>query len=138
MKISLALGPRQPLSRQVAWGCFTTNLAMPGFGSLLAGRSVGYGQIPFTVIGFALSLIGVIRAFAGLVSNWPHLQQLQADDPTGYFIEMWSLLRLPVMGVALFFFGMLWSLLTSLSIMAQARKDELMARRPLPPKLDRN
>jgi hypothetical protein len=27
MKISLALGPRQPLSRQTAWGCVTTNLA---------------------------------------------------------------------------------------------------------------
>ena len=37
MKISLALGNPQALSRQTAWGCLTTNLAMPGFGSLVLG-----------------------------------------------------------------------------------------------------
>ena len=27
------VAPRQPLSRQTAWGCLATNIAMPGFGS---------------------------------------------------------------------------------------------------------
>ena len=51
MKISLALGPRRPLSRQTAWGCLTTNLALPGAGSLVAGRVSGYPQLALGVGG---------------------------------------------------------------------------------------
>jgi hypothetical protein len=122
----------------MAWGCFTTNLAMPGFGSLLAGRAIGYGQIPFTIIGFGLSLVGVIRAFAWFVSNWTRLQQLQESDPAGYMLQLWDGIRWPLLGIAIFFFALLWALITSLGIMAQARADERAAilNRPLPPKLD--
>lgn len=135
MKLSLALGPRQPLSRQMAWGCFTTNLAMPGFGSLLGGRAVGYGQIPFTAIGFILSLIGTVRAFMWLAPNWSRLQELQANDPAGYMLEFWVHIRWPLLGVGIFIFAMAWAVLTSSSIMAQARKAEREALMRLPPKL---
>ena len=56
-KVSLALGPRRPLSRQTAWGCFTTNLAMPGFGSLVAGRISGYAQAALTIGGMVLTMV---------------------------------------------------------------------------------
>jgi hypothetical protein len=131
MKLSLALGPRQPLSRQMAWGCFTTNLALPGFGSLLGRRAVGYAQIPFTVVGFGLSLIGTITTFLWLSGNWSRMQQ--TDDTGKYFSEMWSHIRWPILGIGLFAFALLWALMTSLSIMSQARAAE--ASRPLPPKL---
>ena len=54
MKISLALGQRKPLDRTTAWGCLTANLAVPGCGSLVAGRVSGYFQLllaPVTVTG---------------------------------------------------------------------------------------
>ena len=134
MKLSLALGPRKPLSRQMAWGCFTTNLAFPGFGSLLAGRVVGYFQIPFTVVGLGLTMICGIPALIWGFSNYTRIQQNE-DDPFAALAEMWGHFRWPVLGIAIFFFGLLWALITSLSIMAGARAAEKSAPRRIPPKL---
>ena len=136
MKLSLALGPRQPLSRQTAWGCLTTNLALPGFGSLLAGRKVGYVQIPFTVVGFALLLIFGVRTIVWYLSNWSRLMNPD-EDPWDNLGEIWLHMRWPLLGMAIAAFAMLWALITSLSIVAESRaaerREKLM--RPLPPKL---
>jgi len=136
MKLSLALGPRQPLSRQTAWGCLTTNLALPGFGSLLAGRKVGYVQIPFTVVGFALLLIFGVRTIVWYLSNWSRLMNPD-EDPWDNLGEIWLHMRWPLLGMAIAAFAMLWALTTSLSIVAESRaaerREKLM--RPLPPKL---
>lgn len=135
MKISFVLGPRKPVSRQTAWGCLTTNLAFPGSGSLLAGRKVGYAQIPFTIVGLGLSLVTTIQAFIWLCSNWA---QLQDDDPAGSLLRLWAHIRMPLLGIAIFLFGLLWALITSASILSQARaaEREAILKRPLPPKLD--
>jgi len=133
MKLSLALGPRQPLSRQTALGCLATNLAMPGFGSLLAGRKVGYCQIPFTIFGQILSLISAVPAFAWSVSNFSRLQE--EEDPLEPLRQIWIHWRWTTLGLAIFFVGFLWAWITSRSILAESRANELM--RPLPPKLNR-
>src|ERR1700733_12486943 len=126
MKLSLALGPRQQLSRQTAWGCFTTNLAMPGFGSLLGGRSIGYFQIPFTIIGFGLSLIESVICIVWYAHNQTRLADLDFDQSLS---ELWSHLRWPLLGMAIFFATLLWAMTTSLAIMAKAREHEAMTRR---------
>lgn len=140
MKLSLALGPRKPLSRQVAWGCFTTNLAFPGCGSLLAGRKVGYAQIPFTIVGLGLSLVTTIQAFIWLGANWASFHQLQDSDPVQSLLTLWGHIRLPLVGLAIFLIGLCWALLTSLGILNEARRAECEAflNRPLPPKLKGN
>jgi hypothetical protein len=139
MKLSLALGPRQPLSRQMAWGCLTTNLTLPGFGSLLAGRKVGYFQIPFTFAGFGLTTIFGIPTLIWFARNYTRLQSEQ-DDPFQNLAEMWPHLRWPLLGMAIFAFVILWSLTTSLGIVAEARAAERKAKllRPLPPKIKRD
>ena len=43
-------------SRQSAQGCFATNLAMPGLGSLVGGRKVGLLQLALCLSGLAVSL----------------------------------------------------------------------------------
>ncbi len=132
MKLSLALG-RRPLSRQMAWGCLTTNLAMPGFGSLLAGRKVGYCQVPFTIVGQIVSLVGAVPAFAWSVANYSRLQE--AEDPFEPLRQIWIHWRWPTIGLAIFFVGFIWACFTNRSILAEARANEAM--RPLPPKLNR-
>jgi len=118
----------------MAWGCFTTNLAFPGFGSLIAGRKVGYFQIPFTIVGLGLTMICGIPALIWGLSNYSRIQQNQ-DDPIAALAEMWAHFRWSMLGMALFFFGLLWAVSTSLSIMAEARAAGKKKPRPIPPKL---
>ena len=133
-KISLALGRPGPISRQVAWGCLTTNLTLPGFGSLLAGRVVGYFQIAVSLAGFALTTIFGIRFMAWYFSNSAHLQQIQAD-PDIYFHEVWLQVRWALLGMALFLVAWLWALASSLGILEKARAHDAMTR-PLPPRIN--
>ncbi len=132
MKISLALGPRQPLSRQTAWGCFTSNLALPGSGSLLAGRVSGYAQLALAVAGLVLSLILGARFVVWCLGNWSRLHDPNAD-PVTTLEAMWLALRWPLLGFAAFALAWLWALATSVRIVRAAPPDQPP---PAPPRLD--
>jgi hypothetical protein len=129
MKISLALGERRPLSRQTAWGCLTTNLAMPGFGSLMAGQISGYPQVILALGGMVLTMIFGVRALLWMLANWSRLHD-PASDQFAVFGEMWTVLRWALLGMALFGLGWLWALGSSYGIIRSAKNDA-----PAPPKL---
>jgi hypothetical protein len=131
MKISLALGPRQPLSRQTAWGCLTTNLALPGFGSLMGGRVIGYPQVVLCVAGLILTLLFGIRFMLWSVKNWSRLHDPEAD-PVEALALMWSAGKWAFLGCAVFLFALLWALMTSLQIVGSARQLESKS---VPPRL---
>ena len=131
MKVSLALGPRRPLSRQTAWGCLSTNLAMPGFGSLVAGRISGYAQVALAIGGMSLTMIFGVRFIWWYVANCSRFHGDEAD-PTGALSEMWPYLKWPVVGFGMFAVGWVWALATSLQIVSSARKAEEAS---LPPRL---
>jgi hypothetical protein len=119
MKISLALGKGGPLSRQSAWGCLTANLALPGSGSLLAGRRTGYVQLGLAVISLAGSLIFAVRFFLWYMQ---HKSQMTAreDDPFGALEQMWVYLKWPLLSIGVFAFSWIWGLLTGLGLLWQA------------------
>ena len=123
MKISLALGPRQPLSRQTAWGCLTSNLALPGSGSLLAGRRSGYGQLALAMAGLLMITILGLRFILWALANWSRLHAPEAD-PVESLLEIWLHLRLAFVGFGIALIAWIWALLTSLSILDSARKAE--------------
>lgn len=122
MKISLALGPRGPISRQMAWGCFTTNLATPGLGSVIAGRIVGYFQAGLMLIGFTTTAIFGVRFIVWYLANWNRLLGTQ-DDPFGAFAEIWLRLRLALLGLGIFLIAWLWALMTSMQIIQSVKKE---------------
>ena len=132
MKISLALGPRGRLSRESAWGCFTTNLAVPGMGSLMAGRVVGYVQMFFAFGGFGLTLALGVRFFAWYLTNSSRLRS-DYNDPFENFRELWNAMRWPLLGIALFGLGWLWAVITSLQVLSEARQQPKPGEQP--PKL---
>src|SRR4051812_17590408 len=101
MKISLALGPRKPLSRQTAWGCLTANLALPGSGSLLAGRVIGYPQLALGGLGMLLTLVFGVRFLIWQITNWSRLHD-PSGDPLGALVETWQSVRWAVLGIGLF------------------------------------
>ncbi len=127
MRISLALGPRQALSRQSAWGCFTTNLALPGLGSLAAGRISGYPQVALAFAGMGLTMGFTARFFAWYLVNSARFSNDQGD-PVANLVELWIQVRWPLLGMAVFAAGWLWALVTSLQILHASRRTE-------PPKL---
>ena len=131
MKISLALGPRQVLSRQTAWGCLTSNMALPGSGSLVAGRISGYAQLALALVGLVLSLVLTLRSGIWMLANWSRLHDPYAD-PLDMWYQMWLCLRWPLGAILLFACGWLWGLGTGLQLVQEAKAAE---RKQVPPKL---
>ena len=129
MKISLALGERRPLSRQTAWGCLTANIALPGSGSLMAGRKSGYPQAFLGIGGMILTLIFGVRALVWFLANWARMHD-PAVDQFDVMGEMWSVVRWAFLGMAVFGLGWLWALGTSYAIVRSAKNDS-----SAPPKL---
>lgn len=130
MKISLALG-KAPVSVQTAWGCLTSNLALPGIGSLLAGRKSGYLQAAFALVGMALTTIYGVKFCTWFLQNSSRLQD--PADPVAALTEMWLQVRWALLGIALFGLSWLWGLAAGFSIVRQAKARD----RTVPPKLDR-
>jgi len=131
MRISLALGNRDALDRQTARACAATNLGFPGFGSLMAGRAVGYAQATLTVAGFALTLICGLPAIVWYLRNWSKFNDPMAD-PLDNLHALWLALRWTLLGMGLFGVSWLWALMTSLMILRSAPKNEAAG---LPPRL---
>ena len=115
MKISLALGPGGPLSRQTAWGCLTANLAVPGSGSLVAGRRVGYVQLAFTAIGFGVSLIFGAPFIIWGFSHWSQITNQNSEDFSNLEL-VWTHMKWPLLGIGIFAFSWIWGVLTGLGV----------------------
>jgi hypothetical protein len=120
MKLNLTLGKPRPLNRAEAWGCVTANLAVPGSGSLAAGRAVGYFQMALTLIGFIMTVVCGAGFFHWYFANAKQLNQLQQDDPVGALLALWHGARWAMAGFAIFIFALAWAAITSFQIF-QAR-----------------
>lgn len=124
MKISLALGPGGPLSRQTAWGCLTANLAVPGAGSLVAGRRIGYVQLGITAVGFGISLIFGVPFIVWGFSHWSQITNQNAEDFSNLEL-VWTHMKWPLLGIGIFAFSWIWALLTSLGILWSSQPNEI-------------
>ena len=131
MKISLALGPRQPLNRQTAWGCLTSNLALPGSGSLLAGYRTGYAQLALAMIGLAGTSWFGIQFIVWQLLNWSKFHGPEID-PMEALEAIWRHLRWALLSLAIAALAWIWALATSLRILQAAKKAESPQ---VPPKL---
>ena len=112
---------RRPVSRADAQKSFVLNqFATPGLGSLMAGRILpGIGQLVVAVAGFALVtawfVLTMIQTYRQLTDNAP-------DKSFGEF---------GAVGALVFAAAWLWSLVTSLSVLREARTAE----QNVPPKI---
>ncbi|HSU53821.1 MAG TPA: hypothetical protein VLT36_07190 [Candidatus Dormibacteraeota bacterium] len=136
MKISLALGERKPLSRQTAWGCLMSNVAMPGAGSLASGRKVGYAQMLMSFVGIGVSGVFGIRLIFWMLSKWSAMRD-PATDQLDLMAAMWRVFVWPLIGFVIFGLSWLWALGTSLAVVAEAKRTATAEppSNPVPPKL---
>ena len=109
---SAARRPPKRLDLASARACLVTNLAvLPGLGSLLAGRRVGFLQSLLGLTGIALSLFW----FCAFIKTWHESRRLPLDGGPCFVWGKW--------GVALWFFAGIWSIITSAKILREARED---------------
>ncbi len=120
MKVSLKLGAKGPLNREQARTCLVANACFPGSGSLLAGRRVGYAQMALMTLGFALSMawFGLMLKIWIRTKSFPY----PADwFDNGFPPEFWRAMFVGLAGIGLFAFAWIWSMLTGLFIMSEAK-----------------
>lgn len=104
MKTFSADQDQPPIDRSKAWSYLITNLlVLPGLGSLMAKRKVGYIQIPLGLGGFCLTLIGLVQ----IALAWAHTFEFPADRAPYLLV---------VLGIVVFLAAWGWSLATSLAL----------------------
>jgi len=128
VKLVLASRAKGPANRSEALACLTANLALPGSGSLAAGKPVGYYQLGLTAVGFFISLVTGAHMLMWMMDNWTRMNQ-STGDPVENLSLMWNVMRLPLLGVGIFAASLLWGLTTSLQILSAHPKN------PVPPRI---
>jgi hypothetical protein len=114
----------KPVNRSAAHNAALLNqLATPGLGSLMAGRWLaGIGQLVLAVAGFVMIVVWffevMIQYYGQITGNAP----VRAVGWIG------------VAGGIVFVVSWCWALVTSLSLMRQARAVEAVAPQPAPPR----
>jgi len=94
-----------------AWASLMTNLlVLPGLGSVLAGRRVGWIQAALALVGFALSAFWLVWFAAALVREG------------GFPLDGGPYLPLGLAGVLLFAVSWIWGLVTGLGILGESRR----------------
>jgi hypothetical protein len=122
MKISSARASSESSARETARGCFTTNLVIPGLGSLVGGRKIGYLQLVLCYLGQGITLVFGIHLIYWSLANWSKIYHPNAEDPLANLREIWLQLRLPLLGILLFAIAWIWALLTSCRLLDDAKK----------------
>jgi hypothetical protein len=93
-----------------AWACLFTNLlVLPGLGSIIAGRRSGWPQAAIALAGFVLTTVWLVWFLAA----WSRGGEFPLDP--GPYLPVGAL------GVLLFTVSWVWSLLTGLLIVRDAR-----------------
>jgi len=115
---SVKLAP-PTIDKPTAWACALTNAAtLPGLGTLVGGRRVGFAQAACALVGFGLSLGGLL----GHLRVWYDTGEMPR--------EFTASLAVALVGLGLFGFAWLWALASSIRLHRQA------SRPPLAPESD--
>jgi hypothetical protein len=124
MKIFSARANHESSARETARGCFTTNLVIPGLGSLVGGRKIGYLQLVLCYLGEGITLVFGVRLIYWTLAHWSNIYHPNAEDPLAALRELWPQLRLPLLGIVLFVIAWLWALLTSYLLLDEAKRKD--------------
>ena len=114
MKISLAPNRGQPLDQARATNCAVINLAAtPGLGSWIAGRMIeAVGQLILSVTGFCLITGWMVQMVLTAVKKFNDASP-EAETST----------RQLKVGAAIFILAWIWSLVTSISVWREAKRN---------------
>jgi hypothetical protein len=118
--------PKNPdlSAREAAQGYLTANLAVPGLGSVIAGRKVGFVQMTIYFSGFALTSFFGLRFVLWALLHWSAFYG-EFNNPDTDFLsaltDLWQRTRWAFLGIILFAISWLWALATSRRLLAEAK-----------------
>lgn len=123
------LKPADPVKsgreRDRGWGIAIMNqLALPGFGTVMAGRKVGYFQLCLSVTG-AICLAGFIGFSIPHIGEFLQKASRAADDPEPFYVvfEKWKPWFLTALiGITSLVTAWLWALGTSVKAVQGEKK----------------
>ena len=117
----------KPLSAAKARNCFLMNqFATPGLGSLMGGRIIpGLGQLFLALVGFAFIMIWFLKTMKEYYSLMGEDAPSMSSSYGRFFLA----------GALFFAASWLWSLLTSISLMRQAKTPEPPPPGTTPPRI---
>jgi hypothetical protein len=111
MKTSSVKAGPTPIDKPTAWACTVTNAAtLPGLGTIAGGRKVGYVQAVFALLGFALSLVGLLEH----LRVWYSTGEMPEGFTRGLFVAL--------VGLMLFGLAWLWALASSIQLHREATR----------------
>src|SRR5580658_4341629 len=117
--------PKRPLTLDRAWAYVLLNISVPGWGSWKAGRKVaGFGEMFILVV--CLFLLGL-----WFLKYMNRIFQSEVGDTLPPIPPNW----LWQWGIGLYVVSLVWTIVTSVSVIREARAYEAEARRNTPPKL---
>ena len=116
---------QKPASQSAARNAALVNqLATPGLGSLMAGRWIaGLGQLALAAAGFVMMVVWFFEIMIQYYGQVTGDVQVRA---VGWIGEI---------GAILFIASWFWALVTSLSLLRQAKADGPVEIKPIPPRL---
>jgi|SRR5450759_3570925 hypothetical protein len=119
--------PSNPLSETRVWTCILTNLcATPGLGSIMARRVIaGCGQLVLAVAGFLLITGWMCILFYRQFNE--AMEKPVTVNPRDW---MWQI------GVILFGAAWLWSLVTSISLLLEVKRQRAKGVENVPPRIN--
>ena len=126
MKWVFRLSPSRPLSHDEAKGCFAANLALPGAGSLAAGRAVGYAQMAISTVAFIITAAGSVRMLRWFMATGGPSAN---GDVSTNLVDIWRYMRWPLFGLGIFLIALFWGMITGWQILAASPKN------PVPPRI---
>jgi hypothetical protein len=96
------------------------NAALPGAGTLLLGRTIGYLQLGLAFVGVVLTLVYGVR-FVHWFLEHRLLLENPDQDPWTTLRWVWTEVRISLLGMALFGSAWLWAIAGSLTLLWKSR-----------------
>lgn len=120
------LKPKLKLDRDRAWACVLLNLSVPGWGSLKAGRVfTGIGEMVIVIAGLFLLGAWMFEWMNGIFQS---ALGNPLPRPPGAWLWKW--------GIGLIGVSCVWTTVTCISLVREARIQEEKDGQNVPPKLD--
>jgi len=114
-----------PLSRDRAWACVMLNLSVPGWGSLKAGRKfAGIGEMIIVFAGLFLLFVWMLKWMNRVVQS-----ELGNDLPPLPAASLWK------WGLICIAISSIWTVITCISLIRDARACEAENGKNAPPRL---